>query len=152
MHGRVVHLGMLPAEQLQHLGPSPDDGTVSVGSHDMCGPVGIESGIEAHARTHADFLHLTFGVDRRLHGMPAHQRHRAIGLGVEPALVDGMGQTIGIDGRGRGFEISVVAVEQLMPETGMMLQGSESGGMLAEQVEQLLPLGMSIGQHVEHLA
>ena len=143
---------MLILQQADDFGTCPDDRTIAMGSHHMYGTMGIEGGVESHAGTHAHLLNLTFRVDCRLYGMPSHECHGAVGLCINPALVDGMGQTIGIDGRGRGFEIGVVAVEQLMPETGMMLQGRKSGGMLAEQVEQLLALGMSFGQHVEHLA
>ena len=62
-----------------------------------------------------------------------------------------MGQTVGIDGCGRSLEIGVAAVEQLVPESVVVLQTGQPLGMLAQQVGDGLSLGMVGGQHVEYL-
>ncbi len=152
LHGRVVHLGVLTGEQTDDLGAGPDGGPVAVGGHDVDGTVGIERGVEAHAGADADALDLAAVVDGRGDGMPAQQGDGAVDLGVEPSLADGVGQTGGVDGGGRRLEIGVGAVEQLVPEAVVVLQGGESLGVAAQQLHDLGPLGMVGGQHVEHLA
>ena len=100
-----------------------------MGCHHVYGAIGIESGVEAHTRSHTDVLYLSFLINRRLHSMPSQLSHRAVGLRIYPALVDGMGKAISVDGRGGSLEIGIIAVEQLMPKAIMMLQGCQTTHM-----------------------
>ena len=83
--------------------------------------------------------------------MPSELCHWSIDLGIEPALIDTMGQTISIDSSGRCLEISIVTIEQLVPETIVMLQLSQSCSVSLEQLHNLSPFGMFGRQHIQHL-
>ena len=120
-NGGIVHLRMLALEQTEHLGSCPQDGTIAVGRHHMDGTIGIECRIEAHARADADILDLALVVDGCLYSVPGKLRHRTVDLGIHPALIDGMGKAVGIDGCGRCLPIGVTAVEQLVPVAVVML-------------------------------
>ena len=143
---------MLAFQQIDHLSTSPNHGAVTMGSHHMNRTIGIESGIEAHTRAHTNVLHLTFLIHRRLHGMPGQLGHGAVSLRIYPAFVDGMSEAIGIDSRSRSLQIGIITVEQLMPETVVMLQGGQTTHMRTQKFHDLSTLRMVLRQHVKHLA
>ena len=113
--------------------------------------VGIERRIESHSRSHTNTLNLPNLIDSRLHGMPSELRHRSVGLGIYPSFVDSMSKGISIDGCGRSFEVCVVSVEQLVPETIMMLHACQSSEMASEEVQDLIALGMVLRQNIQDL-
>nr|GFD52545.1 hypothetical protein [Tanacetum cinerariifolium] len=77
------------------------------------------------------------------------QGHGAVHFGIEPALVDGVGDGVAVDGRGRGFEVRVVAVEQLVPEAAASLPVGQAAGVGAQQLQHGRAAGVVGGQHVE---
>ena len=109
-YGRVVRLRMLLLEQLDDLCTSPKHWPVTMSRHHVARAIGIERRIEAHACTYAHLLNLPFLIHTRGDSMPAQLRHWPVDLGIEPALVDGMRQTIGVDSCGRGLQIGIIAI------------------------------------------
>ena len=143
---------MLLSEQPDNLGSCPNSGAIAVGSHHVNGPMGVESGVKAHACTYANVHNLSLVVHCRLYGMPALQGHGTEGFGIDPTLIYGVCQTIGVDGGSRRFQIGIIAVEQLVLEARVVLAASQSGGMLPEKFDDGRTLWVVARQHVKHLA
>ena len=129
MYGRVVQLWVLPAQKAEHLGTGPYHRPVAMGCHGVSGTMCIEGCIEGHASAHADSLYLTLGIDSTLDGMPPQLNNRTERLGIDPALVDGMGHAVSEDGRARRLIVSVGTVEELVPETVNSLARGEAGSL-----------------------
>ena len=90
-------------EQAYHFRTGPDDGTVTVGGLIVGRTVVVERRIESHSCTHASTVHLPALLDLRTDGMPSELRHRAVSDAFYPSFVDGVGDAIYINGRGRSF-------------------------------------------------
>ena len=139
-------------EQAYHFRPGPDDGPVAVCRLVVGRAVVVEGGVEAHSRAHAGAVHLSAVQYLGADGMPAQLRHGAVSDTLDPSLVDGVGDAVDIDGRGRCFQIGVVAVHQLVPEAFRTLVVDQPLDVAAQLFEQEGAFGMVVGQRVEQLA
>ena len=81
--------------------------------------------------------------------MPSQLSHAAVGDALQPALADGVGDGVAVDGCGAGLKIAVIAVQELVPEALARLQGAETGDMFLQLVEDERAVGVVLGQHIQ---
>lgn len=55
--------------------------------------------------------------------VPCEEGLADVGFGLDPALVDGMGEAVAVDGGAGGFEVGLRVVKQLMPAAVVVLKG-----------------------------
>ena len=83
--------------------------------------------------------------------MPSQLCHRTVCHSVNPSFIDSMGKAIYINSRGRGFQIRIVTIQQLMPETFTTLAGSKTTYMSTEQLQYFIALRIILRQHIQDL-
>ena len=149
MESGVVGTGVPLVAETNHLGCGPDGRTIAVGGSGGHRTIVVESGVEGHAGAHTSTLHTTLVGDLGREGLPTQLSHGTIGDATDPTLANSVGDAVGVDGGGRGFEIGVVAVEQLVPEALAGLVGGQTAHVATQLHEQEETVGMVLGEHVE---
>ena len=147
MHGRIVQLYVVSLDHLVYFRTCPDSRTIAMSCEFAYGTVGIEGRVERKACAYAGALHLALLIDVGIYVVPSKDSLRAVGLCVQPALVDGMGNAVAVDGCARCFKVCVRTIEQLMPASIVVLQREDAVEMHLEILHYALVL-----VHVEKFA
>ena len=85
-------------DQIFDLRSSPENGAISVSGIVVDRTIGIEGRVEGESCAHTRSCHLTHGCDVSIDIMPREESLPYVGLGLYPPFVDGVGETVGIDG------------------------------------------------------
>ena len=109
----------------------------------------VEGRIEGHTSAYASAFDKSFLSNLCRKGIPTQLSNRTISDALEPTLIDGTGNGIGVDGCCTSLEVRILAIEQLMPEAFTRLIGSQTTNMLAQLLEDEGTVGVRLGQHVE---
>ena len=110
----------------------------------------IECRIISHTGSYTGHFYLSLGVDSRRYGMPSQLHYRTVCHGVNPSFIDGMCHTVYVEGSGRRFQVRIIAVEQLVPETVFALTGSQSANVCLQQVDNLIASGIVGRKYIQY--
>jgi len=121
-----------------------------MGSHNIHGAVVVEGRVKAHPGSYAGAFHLALFVHLGGDSIPTQLGNRPVGDGINPALVDGMSDAIGVDGRGRGFQVRIGTVQKLVPEPFSGLIGGDALDVGTQLSQNLRVAGMILGKHIQH--
>src|SRR4051794_14429850 len=113
----------------------------------MCGkniyrPVIVEGRVKTHPGADTGPLDLPFVIYFCSNCVPGKYGNRRISTFVDETVVDGPGYCVGIYCSGRCFKVGIVAVDQLVPETGAVLVTCEPFYMCAKLFEYLVIAGV----------
>lgn len=132
VNSRVIHLDVVSFHKLVNLSTRPKRGAVSVCCKVVDWTVGIESRVEGEACSHTSSFYLALCIDVRVDVVPGKDGLSAVGFCINPALVDGMGDTVAVNGGAGGLLICVGTVEQLVPCAIVVLERHQASEVLLE--------------------